>query len=62
MAARRERGKSAEQYVRESITDPRAFTVKGFPKTVMPTTFKEDIPPEQLDALVQYLLAGGKSK
>jgi len=62
VAAKREKGKSAQEYVRESITDPRAFTVKGFPRTAMPTTFKEDIPPEQLDALVQYLLAGGKSK
>jgi len=62
VAAKRRPGKSARAYVRESITDPRAFTVKGFPKNVMPTTFKKDIAPEQLDALVQYLLAGGKSK
>jgi cytochrome c oxidase subunit 2 len=61
-AAKREKGKSAEAYVKESIEDPRAFTVKGFPKNVMPTTFKKDIPPDQLDALVQYLLGGGKSK
>jgi cytochrome c oxidase subunit 2 len=62
VAAKREKGKSAEAYVREAITDPRAFTVKGFPKNVMPTTFKKDIPPKQLDALVQYLLGGGKSQ
>jgi cytochrome c oxidase subunit II len=59
VAAKREKGKSAEAYVKESIDDPRAFTVKGFPN-VMPTTFKKDIPPDQLDALVQYLLGGGK--
>jgi cytochrome c oxidase subunit 2 len=60
VAAKREKGKSAEAYVKESIDDPRAFTVKGFPKNVMPATSKKDIPPEQLDALVQYLLSGGK--
>jgi cytochrome c oxidase subunit II len=62
VAAKREKGKSAAAYVKQSIEDPRAFTVKGFPKNVMPTTFKKDIPPQQLDALVQYLLGGGKSK
>jgi cytochrome c oxidase subunit 2 len=62
VAAKREKGKSAAAYVKQSIDDPRAFTVKGFPKNVMPTTFKKDIPPDQLDALVQYLLSGGKSK
>ncbi len=60
VAAKREKGKSAAAYVKQSIEDPRAFTVKGFPKNVMPTTFKKDIPPQQLDALVQYLLGGGK--
>jgi cytochrome c oxidase subunit II len=59
VAAKRVKGESAEAYVKASIEDPRAFTVKGFPKNVMPTTFKKDIPPEQLDALVQYLLGGG---
>jgi cytochrome c oxidase subunit 2 len=62
VAGKREKGKSAAAYVRQSIVDPRAFTVKGFPKNVMPTTFKKDIPPKQLDALIQYLLGGGKTK
>lgn len=62
VAAKREKGKSAAAYVKESIEDPRAFTVKGFPNNAMPTTFKKDIPPDQLDALVQYLLSGGTSK
>jgi len=61
VAAKREKGKSAEAYVREAITEPRAFKVKGFPN-VMPTTFKKDIPPKQLDALIQYLLDEGQSK
>jgi cytochrome c oxidase subunit 2 len=62
VAAKREKGKSAQAYVREAITDPGAFTVKGFQKNLMPTTFKKDIPPKQLDALIQYLLGGGTSK
>ena len=60
VASKREKGKGAAAYVKQSIEDPRAYTVKGFPKNVMPTTFKKDIPPDQLDALVQYLLGGGK--
>ena len=32
-------GQSAEEYVKTSIEDPTAFTVKGFPKGVMPATY-----------------------
>jgi cytochrome c oxidase subunit 2 len=59
VAGKRRKGLSAPAYVKQSIEDPRAYTVKGFPGNVMPTTFKKDIPPKQLDALVQYLLSGG---
>ncbi len=47
-------GQSAEDYIRESITDPRAFTVEGFPP-VMPTTFA-NLPAEEVDNLIAYLL------
>jgi cytochrome c oxidase subunit II len=60
VAARRERGKSAEEYVREAIVDPRAFAVRGFPGNVMPTTYRDDLSREEIDALVQYLLSGGR--
>jgi cytochrome c oxidase subunit 2 len=56
----RRRGQSAEEYVRESIVDPRAFTVSGFPKDVMPTTFGQDMSDQEVDALVDYLLRVGK--
>ena len=58
----KQRGESAKDYVRESIVDPRAFTVPGYPKNVMPTTFKNDLSKQQVDALVDYLLSvsGGK--
>jgi cytochrome c oxidase subunit II len=50
------RHESAEQYVRESILDPTAFTVPGYPKGVMPSTFKSQLSGAQVDALVKYLL------
>jgi len=43
-----------EEFIRESIVDPNAEIAEGFSPNVMPQTFG-DLPPEQLDALVQYL-------
>jgi len=54
-AGSREKGKSAEQYVHESIVDPEAYTVSGFGKGVMPS-YDGKLTEKQLDALVQYLL------
>jgi mono/diheme cytochrome c family protein len=48
-------GESAQDYVRQSIVDPQAFTVKGFGKGVMPP-YKGKLSDQQLNALVQYLL------
>ena len=56
-AGEREKGKSAEQYVHESIVDPDAFTVSGFGKGVMPS-YEGKLTEKQLDALVKYLLGG----
>jgi len=50
-------GEPLEDFIRESITDPGAYTEKGFPKNVMPPF---DLPKPQLDALVQYLAQAGK--
>jgi cytochrome c oxidase subunit II len=57
------KGKSPADYIRESIVDPGAFVVPGFPKGTMPETFKQ-LPTDQLDALVQFLVesGGGKTK
>jgi mono/diheme cytochrome c family protein len=52
-----EPGKSAEEYVRESIEDPGAFVVQGFPNA-MPA-FQGRLTDEQLQALVDYLLQTG---
>jgi mono/diheme cytochrome c family protein len=52
-----EPGKSGEEYVRESIEDPGAFIVEGFPNA-MPA-FKGRLTDEQVQALVDYLLQQG---
>jgi mono/diheme cytochrome c family protein len=52
-----EPGKAADEYVRESIEDPSAFIVKGFPNAMPP--FKGKLTDQQIDALVQYLLQTG---
>jgi len=55
----KEADKPLEAFIRESIVDPNAYIQKGFPKNVMPTTFK-DLPPGQLDALVSYLVQSSR--
>jgi cytochrome c oxidase subunit 2 len=49
-------GKPLDDFVHESIVDPNAYVQPGFPKNVMPPTYKS-LPKQQLDALVQYLTA-----
>jgi mono/diheme cytochrome c family protein len=53
-------GQSMAQ-VSESITDPEAQIVPGFPAGVMPANYGETLTPQQLRQLVNYLLqsAGG---
>ena len=46
-----------QQYVQQSIIDPTAFTVPGFPKGVMPA-YQGRLKPKQVQALVKYLLGG----
>jgi cytochrome c oxidase subunit 2 len=60
----KQRGETPQQYVKESIVKPTAFTVPGFPKGVMPSNFGSQLSAEQLDALVGYLLrvSGGTGK
>jgi cytochrome c oxidase subunit 2 len=62
--AARRAGKPLEAFVRESIVDPDAYVAPGFPEGVMPKTFA-NLPDEQRDALVQYLIRsseGGGSR
>ena len=59
-APRGEPGTSAEEYVEQSIVDPGALVVKSFRGNVMPTDFGDQLSPEEIDALVQYLLGASK--
>ncbi len=52
--------KPLEDFIRESIVDPNAYVEKGYPKGVMPETFKS-LPKNTLDALVMFLAASAKS-
>jgi mono/diheme cytochrome c family protein len=57
VAATRNPGQSAEEYIRESILNPSAHLVEGFQDNIMPKNFGELIPAPELDDLVAYLLA-----
>jgi mono/diheme cytochrome c family protein len=56
-AAKREPGKSAEQYVRESLLQPDAFLAPGF-GNAMPS-FEGRLTDKQIQTLVDYLLDSG---
>ena len=56
-AATREPGKSAQDYFRESVLDPSAFVVEGFPDNVMPKNFGTLLSQENLDDLIAFLVA-----
>jgi cytochrome c oxidase subunit 2 len=53
-------GKPLEDFVRESIVDPAAYLAPGY-QDIMPHTFKDQLQPDQLDALVQYLVKGNQT-
>jgi mono/diheme cytochrome c family protein len=53
-AAERKPGMSAEEYLRESITNPSAFVVQGYQAGVMPAFAQ--LSADDLKALVDYLL------
>lgn len=47
------------EFVRQQIVDPNSDIAKGFPPDVMPTF--DDLPPEDLDALVAFLTQGAQA-
>jgi ferredoxin len=49
-------GLSAEEYLHQSIVDPNAYVVEGFPKGQMFQNFAEVLTEEQIDSLVAFLL------
>jgi len=48
--------KPDEAYIRESIVDPNATIAKGFNPDIMPGDFGDKLSPDEVDALVSYLL------
>jgi cytochrome c oxidase subunit 2 len=46
-------GKPLAAFISQSVTDPNAYVQPGYPKNVMPPF---NLPKQQLDALVQYLI------
>ncbi|MBI2965655.1 MAG: cytochrome c oxidase subunit II [Chloroflexi bacterium] len=53
-AATRKPGMSSDDYIRESIVNPAAFLVEGFPP-VMPANFAQTLSADDLNALIAYL-------
>ena len=49
-------GMNAQAYIRDSILNPNAYMVEGFPEGLMPLNLKDEMSPEELDAVVAYLL------
>ncbi len=49
-------GLSAEEYLRESIVDPAAYTVDGYFADAMPKVYKILLSEEDVDGLVAFLL------
>ena len=50
-------GTSAEDYIHQSIVDPSAHLVEGFPDNVMPKNFNTLLSEEQLSDLIAFLLS-----
>lgn len=44
------------QFIETSIVDPSAYVAKGFPDGTMPANYKEQLSPEQIKALVGFLV------
>jgi cytochrome c551/c552 len=55
-AAERQPSQTAEIYLRESIIDPDAYLVEGYPKGVMPSRYGEQLSEEQVESLVLFML------
>ena len=49
-------GQSAEEYLHESVVEPNAYIVEGFPANVMPTNYGSQLTDQQITDLVAYML------
>jgi mono/diheme cytochrome c family protein len=48
--------------IEESIVNPEAKIEKGYPRGVMPSTFKSSISPKELEQLIEYLIESTSKK
>ena len=55
-SATRVSGKSAEEYLRESVLNADAFTVDGFSEGVMPSALVDELSDQQVADLVAFML------
>jgi cytochrome c oxidase subunit 2 len=44
-----------EAFIKQSIEDPNAVVTKGYQPGIMPSNYKDQLQPEEIDALVKYL-------
>ena len=58
-AAAEAAGRPLDEYIREGVVEPAKVIAKGYPANVMPPTFGQ-LPQDQLDALVEYLVTSVK--
>lgn len=49
-------GVAAADYLRQSIIDPNAHLVEGYPANIMPNTYQNQLSEDQVEALVSYML------
>jgi hypothetical protein len=47
---------AASAYIRDSILNPNAYVVEGFSEGLMPLDMKDQMSPDDLEAVVAYLL------
>jgi cytochrome c oxidase subunit 2 len=52
--------KPTSAFIKQSIVDPNKVVTKGFQPNIMPQDFGDKISPDELDALVEYLLKAQK--
>lgn len=55
-AGERVSGLSAEEYLRQSILEPNAYTVEGFSANIMPLTWSQELTSDQVDDLIAFLM------
>ncbi len=55
VAAKRTPGLSLRDYVRESIVNPDALVVRGYPSRVMPANYADQLTSREIETLVEYL-------